>query len=200
MIYVVEWRMNGSSSWIVDQGRLVTTTQNTYKITSTSSVHAMKVATIITVFIVAFSAIASAQTTDVIISEMMINPTVGKENGTWFEFYNPGNQTFDLSNRYLRLISYHASSNANDQVAFKIPSGLSIPPKQYFVIVNNDNRTTNGNVPVDWKYEPHFEMNETLGAFFPHYSQQFGNRRGWGDLDPQQACSLSDGRFLELSG
>jgi Lamin Tail Domain len=93
-----------------------------------------------------------------ILSEIMINPTVGRDKGTWFEFYNPGSQPVNLSNAYLFLGNY-ASSNQN---SFRIPNG-TIPPNRYFVVGNNDDRNTNGNVPVDWKYSPHLELDERYG-------------------------------------
>jgi hypothetical protein len=126
----------------------------------------MKIIAIIATFL----SMVSAQPPPAIISELMVNPTVGKDKGTWFEFYNPGNQPFIMSNRYLRIAKYNASREdlglrGLDQTVIKIPVGLAIPPKQYFVFGNNDDRASNGNVPVDYKYSPHVEMNESFGYF-----------------------------------
>jgi hypothetical protein len=128
---------------------------------------AMHTVAIIAAFLICFSPIVTARF-PVIISELMINPTVGKAKGTWFEFYNPENQPLNLSNRYLSLGTYNASkSDLNtpglQYTAIKIPAGLTIPPKGYFVFGNNNNRTTNGNVSVDYMYSPNVEMNETFG-------------------------------------
>jgi hypothetical protein len=115
-----------------------------------------------------FLTTVSAQGTPVTLSELMITPAVRKDKGTWFEFYNPGDQSYDLTNRFLALGNYNVSSStfgiSGLQIErFKIPSGLVIRPKQYFVMGNNDDRATNGDYAVDWKYGPHFEMNETFG-------------------------------------
>jgi Lamin Tail Domain len=78
----------------------------------------------------------------VIVSEIMINPTVGKSKGTWFEFYNPGNKTYNLTGLYLYLINYNATAPVVQGVAniefraFQLPLGSVIPPKQYYVIGN----------------------------------------------------------------
>jgi hypothetical protein len=77
-------------------------------------------------------------------------------------------QSYDFTNRFLALGNYNVSSSTFGISGlkierFKLPSGLVIRPKQYFVMGNNNDRTTNGNYAVDWKYEPHCEMNETFG-------------------------------------
>jgi hypothetical protein len=46
----------------------------------------------------------------------------------------------------------------------KIPAGFAIPQQGYFILGNNDNRTTNGIVPMYYMYSPHVKMNETFGA------------------------------------
>jgi Lamin Tail Domain len=129
---------------------------------------AMKVTSVITALLSGFPFVVSAAPAPVIFSEIMINPTVGKDKGTWFELYNPGNETYNLTGLYLGLINYNASAPPGllgvEFRAFLFPTGAELPPKQYYVIGNNKNRTTNGNVPVDWEYGPHLEMNETFGV------------------------------------
>jgi hypothetical protein len=95
----------------------------------------MKINIVVVACLFSFS-IVSAEPPPVVISELMINPTVGKSKGTWFELYNPGNQPFDLSNRYLRLGNYNGSvvgfGVAGLQVTeIKIPTGSVIQPLQY---------------------------------------------------------------------
>jgi hypothetical protein len=110
-------------------------------------------------FLLVCFSIVTAQSPPIIISELMINATVGKDRGTWFEFYNPGNQSFVLLSGYLDLQTPLSSPS------IFIPSGaMMIPPKGYIMLGNNKNRTTNGNVPVDWEYSPHIDMNEGFGA------------------------------------
>jgi Lamin Tail Domain len=115
----------------------------------------MKPSIVNAAIIAGFASIVSAQPPPLIISELMINPTVGKENGTWFEIYNPGNQPCDI-------FVFQLQSKASNKV-YALPPGLAIPPKSYFVFGNNKNRATNGNVPVDYEYTPHVEMNELDG-------------------------------------
>jgi hypothetical protein len=103
----------------------------------------------------------------ILLSEIMINPTVGKDKGTWFEFYNPG-LPFDLSDLYFLLGNYNASTSHDGapgrQVkAYRIPKGTVVPSKSYFVFGNNKNPATNGNVTVDLQYDFHLDMNETYG-------------------------------------
>jgi hypothetical protein len=119
-------------------------------------------------FVVVFATIVSAQLPPVFLSELMINATVGRDKGTWFEFYNPGDQPVNMSNRFLKLGNYNASRSdlgidGLQATSIKIPVGYVIQPKQYFVVGNNDNVFTNRNVQVDYKYAPHVEMNETFG-------------------------------------
>jgi Lamin Tail Domain len=160
-----------------------------------SSQQGMKLSTLIAVFLYSISTNLSAQI-PTILSEIMVNPTVGKDKGTWFEFYNSGDQPVNLGNRLLRLGNYNASRDdfgiAGMQVTqFKIPPGYVIPAKQYFVIGNNDDRATNGNVSVDRKYSSHVEMNETFGivsivGFYIVY---------WG-LDGAPAAPFRPGAYL----
>jgi hypothetical protein len=58
-----------------------------------------------------FLTTVSAQGTPVTLSELMITPAVRKDKGTWFEFYNPGDQSYDLTNRFLALGNYNVSSS-----------------------------------------------------------------------------------------
>jgi hypothetical protein len=56
-----------------------------------------------------FAVVSSA----IVLSELMIEPTaVSKANGTWFEFYNNGNQDFSLSGYKIGLRSLDANGTA----------------------------------------------------------------------------------------
>jgi hypothetical protein len=122
---------------------------------------------IIFIFLVFARRVPAQAFAPILLSEIMINPTVGKDKGTWFEFYNPG-PPFDLSDLYFLLGNYNASTSHDGvpgrQVkAYRIPKGIVIPSKWYFVFGNNKNRATNGNVIVDLQYDFHLDMNETYG-------------------------------------
>jgi hypothetical protein len=114
----------------------------------------MKNITAMAAFFASFSvAVVSAQE---IISELMVNPiTVGKDKGTWFKFFNTSPRPRNISNLYITLGNYNASTSGFNVAGlqlttFQIPVGFVIPSKSYFVFGNNHNRTTNGNVPVDY--------------------------------------------------
>jgi hypothetical protein len=81
----------------------------------------MKSIVILATFLCCFPAMVSAQGTPVTLSEHMITPAVRKDKGTWFAFYNPGDQSYDLTNRFLALGHYNVSSST-----FGI-SGLLVP-------------------------------------------------------------------------
>jgi Lamin Tail Domain len=124
---------------------------------------------ILAAFWVGCPILVSAQPPQLLVSELMINPTVGKDKGTWFELYNPSNKSLDLSNRTLRLGNYDTTVGNTFGCTglritdYQIPVGYSIPPKQYFVLGNNNDRSTNGNIPVDYVYSPHVPMPDSLG-------------------------------------
>jgi hypothetical protein len=61
----------------------------------------MMVINVIITFLFVFPVIGSAAPPPVVVSEIMINPTVGKDRGTWFEFYNPGNEAYNLTGLYI---------------------------------------------------------------------------------------------------
>jgi hypothetical protein len=58
----------------------------------------MQVTIVIAAFLAGFFPMVSAQYRPLLFSEIMINPTVGKDKGTWIELYNPLNTPYDLSN------------------------------------------------------------------------------------------------------
>ncbi len=80
----------------------------------------------------------------VIITEIMQNPSmVTDANGEWFELYNPGEDSLNLS-------GWTISDLDND--SHVISSDLVIPPFGYVVLGRNGDFTTNGGVFVDYDY------------------------------------------------
>jgi hypothetical protein len=90
-------------------------------------------------------------TADLIISEIMINPKdVPKSNGTWFELYNPSDQPYDLSANSIVVVAFVSLDDGFLLVDVGLGAGLFIPAKGYFVVGNDKNTATNGNVTVDF--------------------------------------------------
>jgi hypothetical protein len=106
-------------------------------------------------------------TADLIISEIMINPIgVSKSNGTWFELYNPSDNAYNLTDHIIDVVGLvGASQQVNDLTSRITPLGVFIPPKGYFVIGNDNNTATNGNVSVDYMLGfQNLSVSETGGA------------------------------------
>jgi uncharacterized protein (TIGR03437 family) len=55
----------------------------------------------------------------------------------WFEVFNPGVTAVDMSGMYI-------TDNLNNPTKWKIPNGVTIPPRGYLVFMADDNQTTQG--------------------------------------------------------
>ena len=81
---------------------------------------------------------------DVIITEIMQNPNaVNDSSGEWFEIYNTTGSDIDLN-------GWTITDNGTN--AHTISGSLIIPANGYLVLGNNDDTSTNGNIPVDYSY------------------------------------------------
>ena len=89
---------------------------------------------------------------DIVINEIMQNPKkVSDLNGEWFEVYNITSHDIDLNSCVI------ADSGSNYHT---IGSALVVPAHGYAVLGNNNNKSTNGGVDVNYKYSG-FVLNNT---------------------------------------
>jgi len=90
---------------------------------------------------------------DVIISEIMQNPSaVSDANGEWFELYNTTNDTIDL-------LSWSISDQAGlGQQMDSIESSLELLPNAYVTLANNGDPSTNGGYMHDYIYSGGFVL------------------------------------------
>lgn len=85
----------------------------------------------------------------VLITEIMNNPSsVADVDGEWFELFNTNNVAVNLQN-------WTVVGNSPTET-FNITSNLIIPPRRYIVLGVNGNRTSNGNVTVNFVYRGGF--------------------------------------------
>jgi Lamin Tail Domain len=106
-------------------------------------------------------------TARLIVSEIMINPKgVPVSNGTWFELYNPTDQPFNLAGYYIYLYTISGEPPRYDSIPPKqIPEGVVVPAKGYFVVGNDNNTASNGNVIVDFALDiPNLSFAPTGGG------------------------------------
>jgi hypothetical protein len=102
-----------------------------------------------------------------IVSEIMINPKgVTKSNGTWFEVYNPSDKPYNLTDHFIDVIGFSGESPRLDELLTpRIPAGAVVPAKGYFVVGNDNNTATNGNVRVDYTLDiQNLSLSETGGG------------------------------------
>jgi Lamin Tail Domain/PT repeat len=90
---------------------------------------------------------ASMVSAQIIITEVMIDSSVGASKGTWVELYNTASSAVDVNDFILQLADPAGTTVVNK----RIPSA-SVPGKGYYVVGNNIDSTTNGNVAVNWQY------------------------------------------------
>jgi hypothetical protein len=111
----------------------------------------------------------------------MTNPVTGNPDD-WFELYNPGNTTVDLTGLYL------TDTNA-DKTQFRIPSGFSIPARSYLLVWADG---TGSNAVGAADLHVNFQLSkrgESIGLYGPDGSEmdyvQFG----------LQTTDASEGRY-----
>ena len=82
----------------------------------------------------------------IVISEVMPNPaSVSDSYGEWFELYNSGDTTINLSNWLIK-------SGENEEHIISGDVSLFIDPDQYIVFGKNDNVSINGGLVIDYQY------------------------------------------------
>ena len=82
----------------------------------------------------------------IVISEVMPNPaSVSDSYGEWFELYNIGDTTINLSNWLIK-------SGENEEHIISGDVSLFIDPDQYLVFGKNDNISINGGLVIDYQY------------------------------------------------
>ena len=82
---------------------------------------------------------------DLIVSEVMYDPTGPDSQGEWFEIFNTTTRALDIEGLTFR---------DDDGDSFTVRSGgpLTVPPSGYLVLGRNGDRQTNGGVAVDYVY------------------------------------------------
>jgi len=82
----------------------------------------------------------------IVISEVMPNPaSVSDSYGEWFELYNSGDTTINLSHWFIK-------SGENEEHIISGDVSLLIDPGQYLVFGKNDNISINGGLVIDYQY------------------------------------------------
>ena len=82
----------------------------------------------------------------IVLSEVMPNPaSVSDSYGEWFELYNSGDTTINLSNWLIK-------SGENEEHIISGDVSLFIDPDQYLVFGKNDNISINGGLVIDYQY------------------------------------------------
>jgi len=77
---------------------------------------------------------------NIIINEIMQNPSaVNDSDGEWFELYNAGEDTVDISGWIIK-------DSDNDYLSLDVDCCLNIPPNGYFLMICNWDTTTNGGI------------------------------------------------------
>jgi Ca2+-binding RTX toxin-like protein len=98
---------------------------------------------------------ASAQTSSLVINEIMQNPdAVFDNNGEWFELYNPSGTDIDID-------GWTISDNGADSHTINNGGPLTVPAGGYLVLGNNTDTTTNGNTPVAYSYGSSFFLSNS---------------------------------------
>ncbi|HEB87213.1 MAG TPA: lamin tail domain-containing protein [Gammaproteobacteria bacterium] len=106
---------------------------------------------------VAHAAIRTPGPSDLVISEVMANPSaVSDRFGEWFELFNPTMDSLVLNNLVL-------SDNGSNQHQITAANDLLINSGQYFVLARNGDTNINGGVVADYVYSG-FSLNNTSDA------------------------------------
>lgn len=97
--------------------------------------------------------LASVATGNVIITEIMRNPSVVNDaDGEWFELYNPTGTDIDIN-------GWTISDNDSDSQTISNGGPLLVPAGGYLVLGNNGDSSTNGGVSLDYVYASIFLAN-----------------------------------------
>jgi len=92
------------------------------------------------------SIIFEAQPGDIIITEIMQNPSaVYDQEGEWFEIYNKTDHSITLEGCYIK-------DDDNDAHQISTTGDFLIPAETYLVFGRNGNISTNGSVAIDYEY------------------------------------------------
>ena len=106
---------------------------------------------------VSFAAIRAPEPGDLVISEVMANPSaVSDRAGEWFELFNPTIDSLILNNLVI-------SDNGSNAHQMSTGSDLLINSGQYFVLARNGDININGGVVADYVYSG-FTLGNTSDA------------------------------------
>ncbi len=95
---------------------------------------------------VATAAIRAPEPGDLLISEVMANPSAVTDRvGEWFEIFNPGKDSIILNNLVL-------SDNGSNQHQINAANDLLINSGQYFLLARNGDSNINGGIAADYVY------------------------------------------------
>lgn len=133
---------------------------------------------------------ACASVGDIIITEIMANPTVVNDgDGEWFEVYNTTGASIDMQGW---IIKDQSSSNE-----LTIATSVIIAPNGYAVFGINSNTGTNGGVTVDYMYSSLGSLNNTsMDGIIIECASTLIDQVIWGDgIFP----TVVPGESLELS-
>lgn len=109
--------------------------------------------TILTAFHISHA--ASIQVGDILISEVMANPSsVSDANGEWFEIFNTSANTIDLNGITI-------SDDSSNTHLINNVSGLLIAPGAYLVLGRNGDPSNNGGYTAQYVYN-NFSLSNTL--------------------------------------
>ncbi|NOZ36577.1 MAG: lamin tail domain-containing protein, partial [Gammaproteobacteria bacterium] len=106
---------------------------------------------------VANAAIRAPKPGDLVISEVMANPSsVSDSVGEWFELFNPTLDSLVLNNLVL-------SDNGSNKHQINAANNLLINSGQYFVLARNGDSNINGGIVADYVYSG-FTLNNRSDA------------------------------------
>ncbi len=106
---------------------------------------------------VANAAIRNPEPGDLVISEVMANPSAVPDRfGEWFELFNPTTDSLVLNDLVL-------SDNGSNEHQINTTNRLLINSGQYFVLARNGDTNLNGGVTADYVYSG-FSLNNTSDA------------------------------------
>ena len=79
-------------------------------------------------------------TFNIVLNEIMKNPgAVSDSDGEWFELYNAGDDTVDIT-------GWTFKDSDNDSFSIDVNCCINIPPNEYFVLICNGDTATNGGI------------------------------------------------------
>lgn len=108
----------------------------------------IKILTLMSIFLFCCTqaALASIQSGELLISEVMANPSaVSDSNGEWFELFNSSTSTIDLNGITI-------SDDGANSHTISASDPLLIEPGTYFVLGNNGDTSVNGGYIADYVY------------------------------------------------